>query len=115
MSTHLDVLADYLRMAWWESGARGPVNGEIERAQAASILADPQAHFDALVEAGVAERDHLCGEVYRIVGPEPPPHEHHWRVIGPTQADRSDTVLIGCRGCSLRHWVENELPLQIPS
>ena len=81
------------------------------------ITDDPQAHIDALVEAGVLERLGTWGAepsgrhitAYGVVQP----HVHDWRVIGPTQADSVSQVLVGC-GCGNKHWVLNRLPIEVP-
>lgn len=106
-------LGKHLRDLWREHIP--PEVGEFD--QAKHILADPQGHIDALVEAGVLERLGTWGAepsgrhitAYGVVQP----HVHDWRVIGPTQADSVSQVLVGC-GCGNKHWVLNRLPIEVP-
>jgi hypothetical protein len=53
-------------------------NGQIAEA----IIADPQAHIDALVAAGVLQRSTARWdyEVYEVVSPKPP-HVHEWKFV----------------------------------
>lgn len=88
------------------------------------ILADPQAHIDALVEAGVLERASVVTYVnnpngigqtirpgYLVVAP----HVHEWRVSD-TEPVRSDDVRLFCADhhCSEARYVPNRLPIEVP-
>lgn len=81
------------------------------------IITDPQAHIDALAEAGVLMRTIHGGgnltayESYQVVAP----HVHEWRVTG--YADKV-AVAIVCDpvwgGCGERRDVRNRLPIDVP-
>jgi hypothetical protein len=109
-----NVLARHLSRLW----GKHPSMGEAWL-QADSILADPQAHFDALVEAGAAVKcvgcrwpdGTLVPTVYRVVQPEPP-HEHTWRVRE-TSGPRAVVVVLACE-CGYTTRVPNELPIRDP-
>lgn len=102
-----------------ERGGWSPVDEEAAK----GIIADPQAHIDALVEARVlapTDRVNSSGPYvgwpaeYEVVHP----HVHEWRVVGPTKADSAGTVLIACdlgpSPCGTRLWVLNRLPIEVP-
>jgi hypothetical protein len=57
---------------------------------AQGIVEDPQAHIDALVEAGVLRRSGIGTDYYFVVPPEPP-HDHNWRW--------TPTGIVVCLGC----------------
>lgn len=71
-------------------------------ALAASIVANPQAHIDALVEAGVLEPTALGN--YAIVQP----HVHEWRVVS-----LYNPCDIYCE-CGARAQAPNRLPIEVP-
>jgi len=118
-----DALCQHLRDLWWENGVSGPVSGRIERGQTDAILADPLAHVDALVKAGVLEERGLPyrfnGQYdqmgaypwFSVVQPEPP-HEHEWRVVGITGAELRFECQAG--GCRENRYVPNKLPIVVP-
>ena len=84
---------------------------------ASAIIANPQAHVDALVEAGVLE---LCGKgtpvpgltvaesVYRVVQP----HKHEWRVLCVNANPAWINVRCDCG--EIRRSVPNRLPIEVP-
>jgi hypothetical protein len=76
-----------------------------------AILADPQAHIDALVEAGVlraSNTDRPEAAYYEVVAP----HVHEWRVSfdAPPVPDMID---IRC-GCGRIRSIPNRLPIKAP-
>ena len=75
------------------------------------FIDDPQAHLDALVEAGVLEIPKTGygsrSRLYRLVRP----HEHVWRV---TALDGGVNVRLTCDGCALEYWQNNRLPIEMP-
>lgn len=95
--------------------------------QASTILANPQAHIDALVEAGVLERDEAWVPVpgrtinefqvrYRVVRSKPP-HVHDWRVnVRPMIEPSTGMVSLVCTDtdCTVRWEVPNRLPIEVP-
>lgn len=83
--------------------------GHWSRLVGRAILADPQGHIDALVVAGVLEREGSYSVFYRVVQPEPP-HEHLWYVV---YGHISEVELL-C-GCGEKRRVPNELPIEVPS
>lgn len=40
-------------------------------------------------------------------------HVHSWYVVGPTKTTNSQTILIGCRTCEQRQWVDNAIPIEL--
>ena len=109
---------------------------------ASGVIANPQAHIDALVEAGVLKQittDHYGNfngpgrPCYAIVQPKPP-HVHDWRISGETlvqertYAKRQGWVIttevdigpahwamlpLKCT-CGEVKWVVNKLPIEVP-
>lgn len=76
---------------------------------AKGIIAEPQAHIDALVEAGVLRHDHgLDHHLYAVVKP----HVHDWCV---SQSVTPALVVLHCYGCDTGVGVPNRLPIEIPS
>lgn len=79
-------------------------------------VSDPQAHINALVEAGVLERDpesldYGMGNMrrrYTVVQP----HKHEWHVAV-DQPVRNDSVIVDC-DCGDWRRVPNRLPIQVP-
>jgi hypothetical protein len=96
---HARLLADHL------DALRLGRNGYITLPVAEAIIADPQAHVDALVAAGVLERFiTVFDEVdrwYKVVN-QKPPHVHVWR------------GLVRCE-CGKRCDVPPTLPIEGPS
>lgn len=89
----------------WAKGAR--------EAFFAAIKADPQAHIDALVEAGVLEKACRTYQgvpefVYLLVQP----HKHEWRVKD--QVIKNGTVLVYCATCPPNALTHNRLPIEVP-
>jgi hypothetical protein len=87
-----------------------PRNWEAWTVDAETILANPQAHIDALVEAGVLEGSGspaTCGCVksvgwhYKLVKP----HVHDWRIV---QVYGDEKICLRCDGCSQREDVPQE-------
>lgn len=89
-----------------------------------AIRRNPQAHIDALAEAGVL-RSHPefwieNGEIgttdapvmYRVVQP----HVHEWQVIEIHSLEGvvQPGVIIACRDCGSRMLISNRLPIEIP-
>ena len=81
--TQLDRLAPHLRSLCTGAQQRAGHAWAIANSQAQSILADPQGHIDALVEAGVLMIESCTmkkgSEKYRVLQPEPP-HVHEWEI-----------------------------------
>ena len=78
---------------------------------ARGIIANPQAHIDALVEAGVLkhhqwERGGL--PYYTVVQP----HKHEWRADA--QRVMNGTVEIYCASCPPNVFTHNRLPIEVP-
>lgn len=85
-------------------------------AYARGIIADPQAHIDALVEAGVlADRrqDVLDIDWYTVA--QPASHDHAWHVDPYTRSVDPDKVILACEECDTTLVVANRLPIEIPS
>jgi hypothetical protein len=77
-----------------EAGYVGPFLAQM----AASILASPQEHLDALVKAGVLEHAPCLGEPHRGYRVPQPAHEHDWRLnLG--SADRRRLYCVGKGYC----------------
>lgn len=76
--------------------------------QAKVILADPQAHVDALVAAGVLAEIGMAGhpdQRYRVV--QPVAHIHDWRVLGGCRwIGQQKQFAIGCSGCEETFWTD---------
>jgi hypothetical protein len=116
----IEKLARSIHDRWHAVGTPGPTGrfggGGGDAIVAKLILDDPQAHIDALVEAGVlapafvsmpTSNGQISGQGYRVVQPK---HEHDWRVhsTGP------GTVTLHCRGCIESRSVPNQLPIVVP-
>lgn len=91
---------------------------------ACGILEDPQAHIDALLEAGVLEfaktENRLASHgpnmtvlLYAVVQPEPP-HEHSWQVVECIPDHVGQRIKIACFGCRAERLVSKDLPIEIP-
>ena len=84
--------------------------------QAETVLADPQAHIDALCEAGVLSMGtNRGGDYYRVLQP----HVHEWRVevVGAKEPDApgGDTIYLGCATCrAVSSKAANRLPIEVP-
>lgn len=86
---------------------------------AQAILANPQDHIDALVEAGALQQRTLTNgywfkdvaTVYAVVQP----HKHEWRVDGSYSSSLMPTLFLRCTGCGDFCEVENRLPIEVPS
>jgi len=101
----VDVFADYLNTLH-HGGTQGAAIDYI----ADGILSDPQAHIDALVEAGVLRRG--TSRAYYVVAPERL-HVHEWKVSAWTPVLDNDVSLM-CVGCGGVRWVANRLPIEVP-
>lgn len=76
---------------------------------ARGILADPQAHIDALVEAGVVTRIAATGTLgLRILYEVVSPHTHEWRVVS-----LYNPCDLSCE-CGARAQAPNRLPIEVP-
>lgn len=90
------------------------------RSQAQAILYDPQLHVEALVAAGVLERNfHWGGSLemthpshrnYRVRPPKPP-HKHGWFCIDIPQPSE---LQIAC-ACGESRVVLNQIPIEAPN
>ena len=81
-----------------------------------AILADPQAHVDALVAAGVLEKEPFMvnnHQAYRVVQPEPP-HVHKWTVAKIEEYHTGNLLIIICE-CGDWKRVQNEVPIEVES
>lgn len=84
---------------------------------ALKILADPQGHIDALVEAGVLEAWAPKNGVqpYAVVAP----HVHEWQVTNAMPGDALGRCEIACATCPpnvlTNCVVPNRLPIEVPS
>jgi hypothetical protein len=92
---------------WWSARA----------SMADAIRADPQAHIDALVAAGVLALHPASSSYnpwYVIVQPERP-HVHGWRVLActTTTGETAGTVYLNCP-CGASHTTANRLPIEVP-
>ena len=109
----------------------------LEQRIASGIIANPQAHIDALVEAGVLKQittDHYGNfngpgrPCYAIVQPKPP-HVHDWRISGETLVQERtyakqqgwvittqvDWAMIPLKcACGESRWMVNKLPIEVP-
>lgn len=82
------------------------------RQQADAIRKDPQAHIDALVEAGVLRpTPGSTRGSYQVVQPEPP-HEHRWGVLD--DGGRGRLLPITCVRCGAKRHVTRTLPIEVP-
>jgi hypothetical protein len=76
-----EILSRYL----FNLAKPGPLMGHWNLNMAEHLLANPQAHVDALVEAGVLKKQWNMGyeenKWYIVVKPEPP-HTHVWQFEG---------------------------------
>lgn len=93
-----------------------PVNRYWTDHVAETIAADPQAHIDALVEAGVLEKQPdafidplIKGPAYVVVQP----HKHEWQVRVWTGSRRPTTLDVEC-DCGESRLVPNRLPIEVP-
>ena len=89
--------------------------GNLPEQAAARILADPQGHVDALVEAGVLRLENHT-TLYTVIQPKPA-HQHEWRVamdVDNVNAHVSTTVRLICHECHATHDVTNRLPIESP-
>ena len=75
--------------------------GNLPEQMAARILADPQGHVDALVEAGVLRLENHT-TLYTVIQPKPP-HEHRWEVE--TASESSVMLVCVALGCERLHRV----------
>jgi hypothetical protein len=81
------------------------------------ILADPQAHVDTLVEAGVLKEGPFNPDLrpmYHVVQPEPP-HEHSFNAVKEViRVSGNRTVLVLLCACGSTVRIPNELPVKDP-
>lgn len=88
-------------------------------AVASVLMRDPQAHVDALVEAGVLKFGPVNPDLrpmYHVVQPEPP-HDHSWRVamtVDNVNAHVSTAVRLICHACHTTRDVANRIPIEAP-
>lgn len=80
---------------------------------------DPQAHIDALVEAGVLKRwdKSWCTASGDLVAcyTVDQPHKHDWRVALDSEGGHVSTVVkVICHGCHESEHVPNRLPILVP-
>jgi hypothetical protein len=121
-----DPVTPYVRLA---SRLGGDYTGDgwaSVTAIARRIIANPQAHIDALAEAGVLRRrrGHLCeftgtqtieigesdiSEFLLVVAP----HVHEWRVERAYVASSMPTLFVSC-DCGHEREVPNRLPIDVP-
>lgn len=111
--------AERLRMSL-QSDIRARFTSSWAETYGTGILANPQAHIDALVEAGVlapvANDRVMPGLVaYAVV----PPHEHEWwlhglHLVEPPRPLTEGTVTVQC-ACGARRTIPNRLPIEVPS
>ena len=77
------------------------------------ITDDPQAHIDALVEAGVlVDNDPGMHGVFKHWYTVAAPHAHEWRVCWVGNTDTA--VQVQCKNCGERTLVTNRLPIEVP-
>jgi hypothetical protein len=109
-----DTLASYFISA---SSVEGLINSSWPIRLADSIRKDPQAHIDALVEAGVLQHFPMPSTLkflyYSVVEPKPP-HVHDWAVSLITFAPGVQVLDLVCSGCPETRHVPNKLPIEVP-
>jgi len=103
------VLADHLETV--RDGDGGYTIGQVAEA----IIADPQAHVDALVAAGVLNRYLRTAVAPYYVVVQPKPHVHDWKVLSKGRGFHMTVDLICNTGdCDERRTVPNRLPIEPP-
>lgn len=106
----MDALVPHLTRLYQDSSTDkiGPGSTMVIDRMAANIRANPQAHVDVLIEAGLLRRNNGAPQWLMVAQPVPP-HNHKWRVIWATV----DTVRIQC-ACNSWREIGSTLPLEIP-
>ena len=94
--------------------------GQVTALQAGSRVADlirkdPQAHIDALVEAGVLRATNRLRNRYMVLSPDPP-HDHEWWGVTccTNRRGTAETVYVECACGESRAAVPNRLPIEVP-